>query len=95
MRAVDMQRPHFVTSAIDDGHDGVARALEFGRLYGAASCGAAKRAIVVEASRRRILFDRGGSFGFRGHRFELIKPETDTSPFLHSAREAAGLATAS
>lgn len=35
-----------------------------------------------EAARRQLLFDRGGSFGFRGHRFELIEPETGAAPFL-------------
>lgn len=34
-------------------------------------------AMLVEdtAERRRLTFARGGSFGFRGHRFELIEPE--------------------
>lgn len=38
-----------------------------------------------EAARRQLLFDRGGSFGFRGHRFELIEPETGEAPFLRIA----------
>jgi len=41
--------------------------------------------IMREARRRRVLIDRGGSFGFRGHRFEVVEPETNEAPFLRIA----------
>jgi hypothetical protein len=37
-----------------------------------------------EVQKRGILFESGGSFGFRGHRFDLVKPE-DSEPFLRVA----------
>jgi hypothetical protein len=37
------------------------------------------------ARRRRILFEEGGSFGFRGHRFEVVQPDDKTAPFLRVA----------
>jgi hypothetical protein len=33
------------------------------------------KAISSEAHARNLLFERGGSFGFRGHRFEVVRPE--------------------
>src|SRR5205823_4754971 len=38
-----------------------------------------------EAQRRGILFELGGSFGFRGHRFEVVRPESGEEPFLRVA----------
>ena len=38
-----------------------------------------------EVSQRQILFEMGGSFGFRGHRFEVVRPEDGTEPFLRVA----------
>jgi hypothetical protein len=37
-----------------------------------------------EAARRDILFERGGSFGFRGHRFDVVSP-ANSAPFLRVA----------
>jgi hypothetical protein len=45
--------------------------------------------IKEEAQRRRIRFEKGGSFGFRGHRYEAVKPE-DGEPFLRVAMGARG-----
>jgi hypothetical protein len=36
---------------------------------------ALERLITLECERRDIVVTKGGSFGFRGHRFELIEPE--------------------
>jgi len=41
--------------------------------------------IAGEAQRRRLNLVRGGSFGFRAHRFETVKPETGEQPFLRMA----------
>ena len=42
--------------------------------------------VAHEAERRGLLLARGGSFGFRGHRFELIEPEPGLGqPFLRVA----------
>ena len=41
--------------------------------------------IASEAKRRRLVFAHGGSFGFRGHRYEVVKPETGAPPFLRIA----------
>jgi hypothetical protein len=41
-----------------------------------------------EAKARGLLFERGGSFGFRGHRYEVIEPETGEPPFLRVAMGA-------
>lgn len=41
-----------------------------------------------EVRARGLLFERGGSFGFRGHRYEVIEPETDEPPFLRVAMGA-------
>jgi hypothetical protein len=40
--------------------------------------------IAQMASERKLLFPRGGSFGFRGHRYEIVCPE-DRAPFLRVA----------
>ncbi|HLK25424.1 MAG TPA: hypothetical protein VKT30_12270 [Caulobacteraceae bacterium] len=37
------------------------------------------------AAERGLLIERGGSFGFRGHRFEVIEPEAGAAPFLRVA----------
>lgn len=41
-----------------------------------------------QAKARGLLFERGGSFGFRGHRYDVIEPETDEPPFLRVAMGA-------
>jgi hypothetical protein len=41
--------------------------------------------IATEALRRKLNLARGGSFGFRGHRYEIVKPETGEPPFLRIA----------
>lgn len=41
--------------------------------------------IESEARRRKLNLVKGGSFGFRAHRFEVVKPETDDPPFLRVA----------
>jgi hypothetical protein len=42
--------------------------------------------IARAAKARQIRFDKGGSFGFRGHRFEAILPEAgEITPFLRVA----------
>jgi hypothetical protein len=40
--------------------------------------------IATEAGRRSLVFTKGGSFGFRGHRFETVHPE-GKPPFLRVA----------
>ncbi|MDE2404750.1 MAG: hypothetical protein KGM17_08790 [Sphingomonadales bacterium] len=40
--------------------------------------------IAAEATARKLAFERGGSFGFRGHRYEIVRPE-DKPPFLRIA----------
>lgn len=45
-----------------------------------------ERVLAYEADRRGIYFDLGGSFGFRGHRFETVIPDPAMgSPFLRVA----------
>lgn len=47
---------------------------------------ALERLVELECERRDIVVTKGGSFGFRGHRFELIEPEPDQGePFLRVA----------
>ncbi len=36
---------------------------------------ALERAILAGAKRRNLVLDHGGSFGFRGHRFEVVRPD--------------------
>ena len=38
-----------------------------------------------EVRNRNILFEAGGSFGFRGHRFEMVHPEDGSGSFLRVA----------
>jgi hypothetical protein len=38
-----------------------------------------------EIRERGILLESGGSFGFRGHRFEVVRPEDGSEPFLRVA----------
>jgi hypothetical protein len=38
-----------------------------------------------ETRKRGVLFESGGSFGFRGHRFEVVRPEDGAEPFLRVA----------
>lgn len=44
-----------------------------------------EREIEKQAKKRRLLLAHGGSFGFRGHRFEIVRPETGEPPFLRIA----------
>jgi hypothetical protein len=48
-------------------------------------CEALEDALARGSDERRLVFDRGGSFGFRGHRFEIVRPETGDAPFLRVA----------
>lgn len=57
-------------------HDGIAAHYKF-----------LERVIAYEAQRRGLLFEIGGSFGFRGHRYEAIIPER-AAPFLRVAMGA-------
>jgi hypothetical protein len=42
--------------------------------------------IAREAKARKLRFDKGGSFGFRGHRYEAILPQAgEITPFLRVA----------
>lgn len=38
-----------------------------------------------EIRKRGLLFETGGSFGFLGHRFEVVRPEDGSEPFLRVA----------
>src|SRR4029078_2885005 len=38
-----------------------------------------------EIRRRGVLFESGGSFGFRGHRYDFVRPEDRSEPFLRIA----------
>lgn len=40
--------------------------------------------VAARAGEREIVFDKGGSFGFRGHRYEVVRPESQP-PFLRVA----------
>ncbi|HEY7800942.1 MAG TPA: hypothetical protein VIA80_19395 [Hyphomonadaceae bacterium] len=46
---------------------------------------ALEQEIAAETKRRRLVFAHGGSFGFRGHRYEIVNPETGAPPFLRIA----------
>jgi hypothetical protein len=41
--------------------------------------------LIGEARVRKLLFERGGSFGFRSSRFDLVEPESGETPFLRVA----------
>ena len=41
--------------------------------------------IIAEAQQQNLNIDKGGSFGFRGHRFEVVRPDTGEEPFLRVA----------
>ena len=60
-------------------------AFELADGGGAAGLEALALQIEQAAERRGLLFERGGSFGFRGHRFEVIEPENGDCPFLRIA----------
>jgi hypothetical protein len=45
---------------------------------------ALEQALMAGAQRRNLVLDRGGSFGFRGHRFEVVRP-ANRPPFLRVA----------
>jgi hypothetical protein len=62
--------PYCVFRLQDDNDEGLAR-LEKHLQY--------------EIRKRGILFESGGSFGFRGHRFEIVRPENGSEPFLRVA----------
>jgi hypothetical protein len=53
-------------------------------LPSAASFDGLDEKIAAEAARRSLVFTKGGSFGFRGHRFETVHPE-GKPPFLRVA----------
>jgi hypothetical protein len=38
-----------------------------------------------EAAHRQLLFEQGGSFGFRGHRFDIVRPDNGEPSFLRVA----------
>ena len=38
-----------------------------------------------EIRKRGILFESGGSFGFRGHRYDFVRPDDGSEPFLRIA----------
>jgi len=38
-----------------------------------------------EIGRRDVLFESGGSFGFRGHRYDFVRPDDGAEPFLRIA----------
>jgi len=44
-----------------------------------------EKLLQCEARNRGILLESGGSFGFRGHRFEIVRPEDGSEPFLRVA----------
>jgi hypothetical protein len=44
-----------------------------------------EKLLQCEARKRGILLESGGSFGFRGHRFEVVRPEDGSEPFLRVA----------
>jgi hypothetical protein len=46
---------------------------------------ALEQEIETEAASRRLELDKGGSFGFRDHRFEVVRPEAGDAPFLRVA----------
>ncbi len=50
-----------------------------------ASYDALEQHLKREGERRDLQFELGGSFGFRGHRFEVVRPETGEEPFLRVA----------
>jgi hypothetical protein len=43
-----------------------------------------ERLVKEESQKRKLHFEQGGSFGFRGHRFEVVRPD-NTAPFLRVA----------
>jgi hypothetical protein len=48
-----------------------------------------ERVIAYEAARRGLLFEIGGSFGFRGHRYEAVIPDQSrAAPYLRVAMGA-------
>jgi hypothetical protein len=50
-----------------------------------------EKVVAYEAARRGLLFELGGSFGFRGHRFEAVIPAPSRgAPFLRVAMGARG-----
>lgn len=46
---------------------------------------ALEREIAMQSAQRRLVLAHGGSFGFRGHRYEVVRPETGEPPFLRIA----------
>ena len=49
------------------------------------ACDRLEAEIEHEARERQLNLVKGGSFGFRAHRFEIVKPETGDPPFLRVA----------
>ena len=60
-------------------------AFELGADNSVEALQALAQSIERESQARGLLIERGGSFGFRGHRFEVIEPETGEPPFLRIA----------
>ncbi len=60
-------------------------AFELAQDGGVEALEALAERIAREADARGLLFERGGSFGFRGHRYEVIEPESGEPPFLRVA----------
>ena len=50
---------------------------------------ALEKHLAEEVVKRRLLFDRGGSFGFRGHRYEVVRPQSE-DPYLRVAMGGRG-----
>jgi len=65
-------------------------AFELASGNGVEALGALAERIERDAKARGLLLERGGSFGFRGHRYEVIEPETGDEPFLRVALGARG-----
>jgi hypothetical protein len=59
------------------------------RLPSAEACEHLDERIADIAARRGLALEKGGSFGFRGHRFETVRPE-GKPPFLRVAMGARG-----
>jgi hypothetical protein len=77
--------PHCHPSLVDQGGEAPFCALTL-RDPSIAAYRALEARIAREAGRRDLLLTKGGSFGFRGHRFELIEPQPDQGvPFLRIA----------
>jgi hypothetical protein len=85
-RAVEQSNRRFAPVTHPSFGDGVAPYCSFQlRDPSPEAYDALDREIAAEAQRGRLNLARGGSFGFRGHRYEVVKPETGDPPFLRIA----------